>query len=97
MASSVENRIAFAFPVFRIDRFARVMSTASDNSVSDICRSPNTSSRLTVIGMAQTVPSNSSRIAEPAANTRLSTNTINTDIQPTIEIVSLGAAEPMAG
>ena len=77
IASSVENRIAFAFPVFRIDRFASVMSTASDNSVSDICRRPSIASRLTVIGMAQTVPSNSSRIAEPAANTRLSTNTIH--------------------
>ena len=33
MASRVENRIAFAFPCFRMDRLAIVMPTFSDSSV----------------------------------------------------------------
>src|SRR6187200_273448 len=50
IASSVENRIARALPVFRIDRFASVMPTRSASSVSVIRRSWSRSSSLTEIG-----------------------------------------------
>src|ERR1017187_6448004 len=60
IASSVEKRTARAFPVLRIDRLARVISTASDNSGSDMRRRSNISSSLTAMGMIYTVPSNSS-------------------------------------
>jgi hypothetical protein len=52
MASRVEKRIALALPVLRIERLARVMSTFSDNSVSDMRRLAMTSSRVTMMGMA---------------------------------------------
>jgi|HubBroStandDraft_3_1064219.scaffolds.fasta_scaffold86963_2 hypothetical protein len=40
MASSVENRTARAFPVFRIDRLASVIPILSDSSVSRVPRTP---------------------------------------------------------
>jgi hypothetical protein len=51
IASRVENRIAFALPVFNIDKLASVMSTRSDNSESDIFRFANITSRLTIIAI----------------------------------------------
>ena len=36
MASRVEKRMARALPVFRMERLARVMSTASESSVRDM-------------------------------------------------------------
>src|SRR3954453_20384692 len=52
MASSVEKRIARAFPVLRIDRLASVMSILSASSVSVIRRSWSRSSSLTAIAMS---------------------------------------------
>src|SRR5215471_16910266 len=52
IASSVENRIARAFPVFRIERFTIVMPTRSASSVRVIPRACSTSSSLTTIAMS---------------------------------------------
>src|SRR5262249_10921816 len=49
IASSVENRIARALPVFRIDRLASAIPIRSASSVSVIRRSWSTSSSLTAI------------------------------------------------
>src|SRR6185369_6251464 len=49
IASSVENRIARAFPVFKIDRLASVIPSRSASSVSVIRRSWSRSSSLTAI------------------------------------------------
>jgi len=54
MASSVEKRIAFAFPFFKIDKFAIVIPTLSDSSVTLIFRFANMTSRFTIIGMPST-------------------------------------------
>jgi hypothetical protein len=51
MASSVLNRMAFAFPVFSIERFAGVIPTFSDNSLSDIFRLAIITSKFTIIGI----------------------------------------------
>lgn len=51
MASKVLNRMAFAFPVFRIERFGRVMSTVSANSESDIFRLASITSKFTIMGI----------------------------------------------
>ena len=48
-------------------------------------------------GHSYTVPSRSSRIAAPAAKTRLSTKTIRMAIQPPMERSKPGAAWPIAG
>src|SRR5689334_21564810 len=52
MASSVENRIARALPVFRTDRFGKVMPIFSDSSVRVMRRAYSTSSSFTLIGMS---------------------------------------------
>lgn len=49
MASNVEKRIAFALPVLRIERLARVIPTLSDNSLSDILRLASITSKFTLI------------------------------------------------
>ena len=49
-ASSVENRTARALPVLRIDRFASVMPTFSESSVSVMLRAASRSSRCTRTG-----------------------------------------------
>ena len=51
IASSVEKRIARAFPVLRIDRLARVIPIRSASSVSVIRRSWSRSSSLTAIAI----------------------------------------------
>jgi hypothetical protein len=50
-ASSVLNRMAFAFPVFRIERFAGVISTFSDSSFREIFLRAIITSKLTIIGI----------------------------------------------
>ncbi len=57
MDSRVLNLIAFAFPVFKIERFERVSPTFSDSSLSDIFRFAIITSKFTMIGMAYTVKS----------------------------------------
>jgi hypothetical protein len=52
-ASSVLNRIAFALPVFKIDKLARVISTRAANSVRDILRRAIITSRFTIIAMTK--------------------------------------------
>lgn len=49
IAFSVENLIAFAFPVFRIERFAVVIPTFSESSFSDILRFAIMTSKFTII------------------------------------------------
>jgi hypothetical protein len=51
IASSVENRIAFALPVLRIDRLASVMPTRSASYVNVMRRASRDSSRFTTIAM----------------------------------------------
>src|SRR5580704_7305251 len=51
IASKVENLIAFAFPVFRMDRFAMVISTFSASSCSCIFLRASMTSRFTTIGI----------------------------------------------
>lgn len=60
MDSKVLNRMAFAFPVFRMDRLERVISTFSESSFNDIFRLAITTSKLTIMGMNQMVSSCSS-------------------------------------
>ncbi len=60
IASKVLKRIAFAFPVFRIERFDNVRSTLSESSFSEIFRFAIITSKFTIIGMAYTVKSFSS-------------------------------------
>ena len=52
MASKVLNRIAFASPVFNIERFDKVSPTLSDSSFSDILRFAIITSKFTMIGIA---------------------------------------------
>ena len=49
MASRVEKRMALALPVFRMERFACVRPTRSDNSPSEILRLAISTSRFTII------------------------------------------------
>ena len=51
MASRVENRIAFAFPVLRIDRLDNVNSTLSESSFREIFSLAIITSKFTMIGM----------------------------------------------
>jgi hypothetical protein len=51
MASKVENRMAFALPLFRIDKFAMVMPTRSDKVVSDIFRFASITSRFMIMAI----------------------------------------------
>jgi hypothetical protein len=69
MDSKVLNRTAFAFPVFRIDKFARVRSTFSESSFNDILRFAIITSRFTMIAMAYTVRSFSAWISIPRLKT----------------------------
>src|SRR5690348_4362929 len=52
IASSVEKRIARAFPFLRMDRLASVMSTFSESSVSVMRRACSRSSSRTMIGIS---------------------------------------------
>ncbi|SEQ81021.1 hypothetical protein SAMN04488097_3087 [Epilithonimonas lactis] len=52
IASNVENRTAFAFPVFKMERLDSVRSTFSDSSFNDIFRLAIITSRFTIIGIA---------------------------------------------
>lgn len=54
MASRVVSLMAFAFPVFRMERLAWVRPTFSANSLERILRLASITSRFTII-MAQTV------------------------------------------
>ena len=54
MASKVEKRIAFAFPVFRMERLAIVMPTCCDSSVTLIFRFANMTSILMIIAILRT-------------------------------------------
>ena len=49
IASRVTNLIAFAFPVFNIERFAVVMPTILDNSFNEIFRLAIMTSKFTII------------------------------------------------
>ena len=48
MANNVENRMAFALPVFNLDRLAMVIPTSSDSSVKDTFRCTSSKSKLTI-------------------------------------------------
>jgi len=52
IASRVSNRIPFAFPVFRIDKLAGVISNFSANSLLCILRLASITSTFTIIGIA---------------------------------------------
>ena len=84
-------------PVLRMDRFARVMSTFSESSVSDMRRCSSTSSGLMVMGMAKPFLPGSSRMAAPAAKMRLRTKTIRTEIHPPKENGKSEEPEPRTG
>ena len=53
IASNVEKRMAFAFPVFNMERLAGVRSIFSARSPSEIFRFAIITSRFTIIGMVQ--------------------------------------------
>jgi len=57
IASKVLNLIAFAFPVFKIERFDKVSPTFSESSFSDIFRFAIITSKFTMIATAYTVKS----------------------------------------
>ena len=54
IASRVENRIALAFPFFKMERFAIVMPTLSASSVTLIFRLASITSILTIVAMRAT-------------------------------------------
>src|SRR5262245_17301477 len=54
IASRVEKRIAFALPFFRMERFAIVMPTLSESSVTLILRLASITSILTIMGTSAT-------------------------------------------
>ena len=60
MASSVERRIAFIFPVLRIDKFTVVSPMRSASSLDLIFRFASMTSRLTIMGIGYNVRSCSS-------------------------------------
>jgi hypothetical protein len=49
--SSVLKRIAFAFPVFKMERFDNVKSTLSESSLREILRLAIITSKFTMIGI----------------------------------------------
>ncbi len=51
IASKVLNRMAFAFPVFKIERLESVKSTFAERSFSEIFRFAITTSRFTIIAI----------------------------------------------
>jgi hypothetical protein len=55
--SKVLKRIAFAFPVFKIERLDNVKSTLAESSFREIFRLAIMTSKFTMIGMAYTVKS----------------------------------------
>lgn len=65
IASKVLKRMAFAFPVFKMERLESVSSTFSDSSLSDILRFAIITSKFTMIGIAYTVKSFSFWISTP--------------------------------
>jgi len=52
IASKVLKRIAFALPVFKIERLDNVKSTLSESSFREIFRFAIITSKFTMIGMA---------------------------------------------
>jgi len=52
IASNVLKRIAFAFPVFKIERLDNVKPTLSESSFREILRLAITTSKFTIIGIA---------------------------------------------
>ena len=52
IASKVLKRIAFAFPVFKIERLDNVKSTLSESSFREIFRLAIMTSKFTIIGIA---------------------------------------------
>ena len=65
IASKVLNLIAFAFPVFKIERFDKVSPTFSESSFSDIFRFAIITSKFTMIATAYTVKSFSFWMSTP--------------------------------
>src|SRR5579862_2962220 len=65
IASKVEKRIAFALPVFKMERLDKVKSTFSDSSFSDIFLLAIITSRFTTIDICYTVNSFSDWISIP--------------------------------
>ena len=57
MASKVLKRIAFAFPVFKMERLESVKPTFSESSFNDIFRFAIITSKFTIIGIAYMVKS----------------------------------------
>ena len=55
IASRVENRTAFALPVFNTDKLASVSPTFSDSSLSDIFRLAIITSRFTIIAITHQI------------------------------------------
>jgi len=51
IASNVLKRIAFAFPVFKMERLDNVKSTLSESSFSEIFRFAIMTSKFTMIGI----------------------------------------------
>jgi len=49
--SNVLKRIAFAFPVFKMERFDNVRSTLSESSLREILRFAIITSKFTMIGI----------------------------------------------
>ena len=57
IASKVLNQIAFALPVFKIERLDNVKSTLSESSFREIFRFAIMTSKFTIIGIVQIVKS----------------------------------------
>jgi hypothetical protein len=76
IASRVLNRIAFALPVFNIERFDKVKSTFSESSFKDIFLLAIITSKFTIMGMAYIVNSFSVWISIPLLKICAITNSV---------------------
>lgn len=68
IASRVLNRIAFALPVFKIERLDNVKSTFAESSFREIFRFAIITSKFTMIGIAYMVKSFSDFISKAFCN-----------------------------
>jgi len=74
MAARVLKRMAFAFPVFKIDKLESVIPTLADSSFNDIFFFAIITSKLTIIGIFYMVNSFSDWISKPRLKIRETVN-----------------------
>jgi hypothetical protein len=92
----VLKRIAFAFPVFKIDKLDKVKSTLSESSFSETFRFAIITSKFTMIGMAQIVKSFSDFMSMARCN-KLSNKAAAVATTTHTKVVTIQIAKKPAG